>query len=323
MAKILTSVLLSAFLVAGAGCGDRTLDDYQRDKVNENLSRIQAISGTYSGTISNADTKVPFGAFSIQLTPDTTVTQNNDKTGPIQIAKIRGKVTYEGTTKAVLVFQNADYDWDRNTIKASFTVDNNAMDLTGKIENGHLTGELEAEAYPDNAATFDVTLNAPAADAQAIVSAHPKTPLNPGDALSARYEADANLWDRTTTDHVSLTISKYDLTNEEQFFTLLTPVSFVTVSLRPTENMQPYASTAVQWDVRTQSFRAALTPMTSTGGGARVTINLVCKQAPDAKSGQYGWRCSASSSVTGPIFSNVLLLPLTNPGSDKGKDSGK
>jgi hypothetical protein len=150
-------------LGGASGCAkDRTLDEWRTDKVNRRLSKIQAISGDYTGTLVSAKDDSSLGNISLKLSPDTRVQISEDRTYTEQQAVVRGKLDFFGTSRAQIIFEQGYYDPDSGNFKATASIQSEAnerreLTISGLIVNNQLTGELEASGYPELGAKFTLT----------------------------------------------------------------------------------------------------------------------------------------------------------------------
>src|SRR4051794_18953383 len=97
---VTSTLVLAAFIALtalGTGCADRTLEQRNCDRVNEELVKIQAISGTYVGSLSAGTGAGALGGpVLLEIAPDARLQGSCNATDDVPPAAVRGRVVYGG-----------------------------------------------------------------------------------------------------------------------------------------------------------------------------------------------------------------------------------
>jgi hypothetical protein len=141
--------LLAAFSFGLVGCGkDKSLDDYQQTKTNEEFTKIQAVSGTFRGNLVTQNGTQPVEIItSAVLNP----VPNGDNSGTNARATLQGSVT---------VYNNGEPSSGVITTANFIKAPDQDSDSNGTI-NGQISVVLSSTGSTSQAATFSLngTLN--------------------------------------------------------------------------------------------------------------------------------------------------------------------
>lgn len=161
-------MIVSACVALAACMGDKTEDQYRQSKVNEQMSNIQAVSGTYNGSVTAFD-GTALGNLSLVMSADTQIQNSYDNTSSEQHAVVVGSVNYTGVANAQAVFQKAYYEPVSKIFKASVAVpgavagSTYSLTLSGFITNGVFSGQIGVDGFPNYNGSFSLVKNGPMA----------------------------------------------------------------------------------------------------------------------------------------------------------------
>ena len=291
--KIRGCAALSLILALGlTGCSrDRDTDDYRKEKVLEELARLNTISGTYTGELKSRATGEKLGNISVQLQADTTADRTPDGTRTEERPVLRTRVSYIGQHPLTLVFSAASYDSTANTIKSQSAVTKTdktvyQVDLIGVIKGDSLEGSIQAFGYPENAAVF--------------VANKGVQPTEQGDLPPDFREFNQSYIGSTVTSANGTQISprlrilSNPLSREEEFLELVLPIRNVRATLSLGLNAEVVFSQA-RWDEQTGNLQGIAELGTSD---IKTNILLKCHQTNIPGLQIPGWSCDYSSSIT-------------------------
>lgn len=312
--------LLTLSLVA-AGC-DQTLDEYHQERVDQNLTRLQSVSGKYTGTIVNQQTQAPMGAIEIDLGTTLIPVNNSDSTQMTTEAALTGTVIVDGPnfvqgSAAISNLAFGGLDSSKSgalTGNISITLSsgtNVALAISGTISNGTLNGTISSSSQ--NAAVvetgqFTTSLNGPQAGTQGLSSGttqvyslqHDYT----GTLGSAIGSKNGKTQSNSSSQGVVMTTRLISVTPAEWFYDnfaqqLNMVVTLIFVSTDPvtgqmvTDNEVTFTNVAV--DVLNGSFAAT----GNFSGDVNATVSLSCNQSGGGYKPTASWTCSFFSSHNG------------------------
>jgi hypothetical protein len=316
-AKLSFLVLISlAFVVVGCA-KDQTLDEYHQERVNQDVTRLQTVSGKYTGTMTNQVTQASMGSVEIDLGTALVPVSNADDTQMTTEAELTGTVTLN-SQGAVQISQFAYISSDNATtgqITGKISIDSGAqvLDISGTLTNGTLTGVITSDgtsATTVQPGQFVVSIGGPA-PGTASLSAAPVTSKNTQHEYTGVVKDPSTSPISTTkkgnqvpsAQGVVLTIRPTALTPQELFFQAFSQTLNVTATLvfnhteintgeAVTDNQVSF--TAVSLDIVSGSFQATGT----YAGNVNTPIGLNCSQGhkfdPSAT-----WNCNFYSAQNG------------------------
>lgn len=308
------SGLVLALVLAGAlgGCArDLTVDDWRREKVSQEISQIQEISGFYSGKAIRESTSEEVGTLEMTLTSDTRVAETRDRPGAEKQAVLSGDVALFVQGKPLLLhFDDGSYDSQDGSFDAAATIEDSLgkaieVKFTGTVKEDQVSGSLDVSGQPESQIHYTLErgkaseslLNGSASSA----GDSSKEGADAEQERVVRYLGDAQWYANGERNSVEVLVIRRSLTNDQEFLDLMNPIRTVDVSLKV--NFGTSANpriTAVffqnaQWDTRLGVLRGRLE---SGGAGAeKYLLSLNCKMNPSELS------CDYLSSIQGSLFS--------------------
>lgn len=188
--KTLTALFASVVAIALVGCGkDKSIEQYQRERLQENLAVYESVAGTYTGAVYSTETRKSIGALQLDLSAETTTVNSTTGELPIGAPVLVTNVSFRDQSVLNLRIDSSVYDEGSGAYAATVTVDRTSTGgqfpggdktaqviIKGFIRNGHLTGTIGATNNPRGAATFDLELNGTPIDQ--IRKGAPKGPLD-------------------------------------------------------------------------------------------------------------------------------------------------
>ena len=271
-------------------CGqDKTLDQYNHEKAQQDLAKVQAVSGTYNGVLlSNAD-KSTIGPMSIELVGGTQITNATQGSTSVQQATLRGTITLSGAQTTSVEFVQGFYDSDSGTFQVDVpvTLQNGSpstIDLAGSFDGkGGMNGTLKILGYTENGGYFALGKGAalPAVTQGAAISAS-RSIVDSG----LGYHGTANVKGSTTA--AVLTLSSGFTTRDQSFANLFNPIKFLTINYS-TGDGSGLAFPNSQWDQRS-GVLSGVRDGTTASDGAPWEATLTCTQTSTDVT-KTGWNC--------------------------------
>ncbi|RYZ95887.1 MAG: hypothetical protein EOP11_24240, partial [Proteobacteria bacterium] len=195
-----TSFSFALLALALVGCGkDKNLEEYQRDKLQQNLGLYKSVEGTYSGIVrSKTDNRV-IGAMQISLTAQTRNKPSNDGQLSIGSPVLVGNVQFLDQDIINVVAPDGFYDPNTGLYNSQIEITRTAggatngggssgggsggnppnngggynntpvapgqgaerelIVLTGRLGNGNLVGDMQTQNYPEYGGRFELVRN--------------------------------------------------------------------------------------------------------------------------------------------------------------------
>jgi hypothetical protein len=222
------------FILTMSGCSDRTPEDYQRKRVNEELAKIQAIAGNYTGEVTMNANGETLGVLSLDLAASTGVVAASPSNPATQRPVLRGELTLTKAGKDLRIpFNEGFYNPDLKSVQIAIDVPVSAeagartytVEIAGAFQGDALVGSIRAYAYPANALSFTIKKDNPnPIDFQDTDPGQTLTELR-YDAPSARMS-----WVSQPVDG-ELVFLGSNISDEQELLQLVLPYTYVDVSL--------------------------------------------------------------------------------------------
>lgn len=166
-------ILLAAVTASFASCAkERTLEDWRRDRVTEQLAQIQARSGTYSGSaVLSSGERL---GFELQVEPDTEISLTRDPISTSLQAALQGRVrVWLDRSVYSLRFRGGSIDPNNGGFKVEIPVmlRNGTvaeLALSGTLDGGQAQGRFGAALLPELSSTFQATRGGVVAESEKL-----------------------------------------------------------------------------------------------------------------------------------------------------------
>lgn len=179
------ALTLAAVALGLSACGkDKTPDQYQRELLQENLEVYRAISGTYTGSVWNAQSKKSMGALQLDLSAVAEPVSGSSGGTTLGTPKLVTNLTYRDQANINFRMDTGYYDPDTGEFSTYVVLTNSPaggdlmqrVNINGTIRNGRFTGMIGSPNAPAASAYFELQLNGRPIDQ--IRKGAPKGPLD-------------------------------------------------------------------------------------------------------------------------------------------------
>lgn len=303
--RTLTNYTLSLLILAAlAGCGkDVSMEEYQRQKLQENLGQMEALRGTYSGILrSKVDNRV-LGALSLTLTPSTRPQDSKDGQNPVGSPVLIGNLKFLDRSEIDLSAPNGYYDKDTGLYSAEIEVPRSAggsgsapsptapgtpgqggtggsgkelVMITGQLNANVFNGEVHLQNYPGDGGRVELVRNG--GDLRALLDA-----ARPGGRSPEEEDRDrANSYVGMTTFNdaaatskpVRLILTSRTYGTAEDFLDVVSPVRYVDLDVNYSHEIQiPFRK--IYYDTR----RGYITGTAAYGNGNQTAqMSITCRR---------------------------------------------
>jgi hypothetical protein len=127
---------------------DRDNDDYKRDKVEEDLAKVQSIAGQYWVELISNQTGESLGKVGLELEADTRVDTIRD-----QVPVLKSILKLQSSSVLKLVFQRSSFDIYKNTFKSTLILQAQGssyeVDLSGIIKGDVIEAKISTFGYEE------------------------------------------------------------------------------------------------------------------------------------------------------------------------------
>jgi hypothetical protein len=316
------SIPLTAVFLVFAGCGkDRTVDEYQGQKLNQAQHETEdSIAGTYNGALLSKMNGEAMGALSIEITGDTDIpdpdsTSTTGRNG--QRNAIAAEITL--TTKdfsRTISAPNGIYNIYSHAYQFDFEFENGQFDrsgkaaivkfrLAGKIDplKKTMTGSIQAINYAKYGGKYTLTRdgNSPQLEDTRLPTERAAAILgNTYQGLQTVTGADML---------VTLKMARPTQTPEGEFLDLFYPLRFTTVSITLTaikygDDIMTIPFENSEWDMDSRMLTGSMSGTAGNGGTQPYHFAIQCKESGSVKTP--AWKCSWSGTTAFDFTATVV-----------------
>jgi hypothetical protein len=325
----LVASTLVAFVVVGCA-KDQTLDEYHDKEAEQDVARLNAFAGSYTGTLTNTDTNQSIGAMEIDLKTQLTTTPNADNTENTISAGLGGQSIISTAQNPVgigtITSATCDAYNDSSTCPFSGTItatlSNNttaSLSISGTISGNTFTGNFTSTSgitVTNN--SFTLTKSNVAAGTAQLGNGHQPSPTADRHKYKGSYQSinlagafepgsKGQYSQPSSTQSVYLTIENASSTPAENFINAISSEPLVTVSMN---SQDPDITSSSLTNVNTSFadvylnetnglFIAKSSPTLASGATCNET--LTCNQSGGSYNASVPWSCNYASSCGNTI----------------------
>jgi hypothetical protein len=282
---------------------DKTQEDWRQEQVQQQMSKIATIAGTYNGLISSNQDGAALGSMSLNLRPDTTLQASSNNLSSEQRAIVRGTIAYSGITKANVVFDQGYYDSITGIFKASITIPetNSTMSLYGVVKADRFDGNIEVDGYPTFGGSFSLSRT------NAVQTLSPVQSGGRIKALSMEQGMFTGIWnDQGKKKSVGLKITDPSITSEATFLNIFLPTRNLEVSFDFGRYKIFFPNARL--DDRSRTL-IGQTQIADSSGNARYLVKFLCQIDESA----VNWACTISGESNTRATILFSPAPQVNP----------
>lgn len=157
-----------AMLLLSACSKDKTLDEWKRERTAQEVAKIEAVSGNYSGTLTATGEPM-----AIELRAGTRITSSIAGASSDRQGTLTGKVTIDGESYSFLTFDQGFFDVDAHDFKIEIPVTQRngstiVIEISGNANGGELNGRIEARGFSELSGAFRLKRVGAAASASSV-----------------------------------------------------------------------------------------------------------------------------------------------------------
>lgn len=310
---LLKSMLVAGSLLALVGCGaDKTVDDYQRDKLQQNLSLYQSVGGTYTGTMVSKADKRFIGALQIDLRAETAVSETRSGESALGSPVLVTNLKFLDQNAITLSSPSSYYDPATGVYSSQIAITRTesktteTVAISGVIRGDSFTGEINSISYPGTGGTFVLKRNGPSITELAKETTPDQLETEEGTRQVSAFTGITSFatGEKKPVHIVLLTPVRG---TPEDFLDILTPIKNVQVSFNYSKTLHLLFNGAI-YDTR----QGLLTGTTSVSVNGQVqNMTLECRTT--AGSAMSCRHLTTGSGITASTNATLLTGPSTLP----------
>ena len=273
---------------------DKNLDDFRRDQLQQNLSRITSISGQYSGPVISKIDGSNLGNLILKFKASTNVQSNSGDILTNRSSIVSGSIKLQSLSTAEVSFDNGYYDYVTGDFQVTISVPQESgvvanLSLVGIIANERWIGSIEIKGQTQNGADLNLLKNSPPTNITAIEAGG--TRLEQLRRMNYRfiglYKID------TSITPFKLTFISRDILPVHFFYKIFSPIRQVSINCDMTDFELNFSNAVLDDNAGTL---VAHDPTDNQGHPARATLS--CNKFEEGIA--FGWDCELQTK-------NVLL----------------
>lgn len=319
-------VLLVLISYLWACSKDQNLDDYKQTRLNQNLAKLQAIQGRYSGYLKSKRDDSSLGALQLTLKATTQVQGSTDESRATAQPILLVNVEFQGVSHVAIVANNSYFDPDSGRFQANIPVQQQnaqgqahteTISITAVVSAGTITGTLEATGYSDYGGMFVLSRNGKDLDTLAKESK-----FNPDSVFTQKNYIGKINFSGGAQKSVVMILLKAPTTSEVDFLNLLIPERLIQINLNFGNDAHIIFNNG-NWDQRTGALTGQTTltrTITTNNNTTTQTVTLYlykCDLSQDSKAVD----CAISTSNAQAPVAHMNLLLSSNANQEPPPDS--
>jgi hypothetical protein len=287
---------------------DKSVDDYQRDKLQKNLALYQSVAGSYSGVVTSQENGDVLGAMELSLRAEVTPVDSKDGETAVATPILVGSVRFLDQNIISLSAPNGYYDPATGLYSADIKItragsggeggggapgaqETETVKITGYIGGESLSGSVHALDYPGHGGSFQLTKNRRESLQEQLRRARP----GQGRESDQLVAFAGTTYFQKTQRPVHIVALRPNRGTAEDFLDLVNPVKKVQLSLNYSNSLAFLFQNAV-FDTRQDYITGETTVTVKNGPNQTVQkMNIECSMIDE------DLRCSHISSGLGQV----------------------
>lgn len=271
--------LIMAFAVSCTK--DKTMSDYQREKLRENLALYQSVAGNYTGLVRAKNSDQIIGAMQISLSAETVVDSSKGGDSALGTPILVSNIRFLDKNIINLSGANSFYDSSTGSYNTHIVISRSSgssgsgpseeIIVSGSLSNGTLQGGIASISYPNHGGEFILLRGG--ASIQDLKKSIPQSPdSNPDQRNVSSYIGETEFTSGGVSRPVQIVIVQPLRGTPEDFLDLVSPIKSVQINFNYSESLSILFLDSV-FDVE----QGLITGQTSVvSGGRNKRMNLEC-----------------------------------------------
>jgi hypothetical protein len=285
----MTTLFLLSLGLHFVGCGDKNLQEYQTQKVAEEISKFQSLVGIYRGNIAFKYDKTSLGVMTLEVETDSKINLPSDQPTATRQAVLKGTITIENQKKLFLSFNDGFYDSRSQEFQMNIPITRRngevaSLQVQGYLGSGELEGTMQANAYPEQASFFKLKKIQAETASPKVISRD--SSIHPEGNAPIQWVFD-DLSKKSTFNHVDMFLSLDSPTDVEEFLSPFVSEKLVDVVF-DLEYGTRVPFTAAKWDIRKGTMKGE---WKDEDHNCRIDCASYLMGDLQNDSGRIGWNC--------------------------------
>lgn len=268
-----STILAVLFLSA---CGeDKTVEEHQRERLQENLAVFQSVAGRYTGKVVSLQDQSEVGALEVVLRAETQVNPSGGGESSIGSPILITNLRFLNKNIISMSAYNSFYDSKSGAFSAQIKISRSETEqpeiltLNGNLNASEFNGELSSVDYAEYGSRFRLVRNGPK-----LTDLAPKT--SPDDFENGKGSNRITTYDGTTTFQngskrpVQIVMLQPLRGTAEDILDLVSPIKTVQASFNYSQSLHLLYSNSI-WDVR-QKVLTGETLVSVNGQSQKITL---------------------------------------------------
>lgn len=292
MKKFKLAVILFLFAAFNSACTkDKTMSEYQREKLQENLALYQSVAGSYTGLVNSQQDGRIIGAMQIDLRAETIVDSSNSGDSALGTPVLVSNIRFLDENVVSLSAASSFYDLRTGAYSTHVVVTRSSgkseqIMVRGNLGGGVLHGEIASLNYPNYGGQF--ILERGGKDIHDLIKNIPNSPEKRRGGRQTSAYVGMTEFTSGISKPVQIVMIQPLRGTSEDFLDLMSPIKSVQVNFNYTESMNILFDETV-FDVQ-QGFLTGQSALTQNGQNKQMrlecliydSIKLNCKHiTPD------------------------------------------
>lgn len=248
-------VYLGLAAVALVSCAkDKTLQEYEREKLNTNLALYQSVAGSYTGVVSAKEDEQVLGAMELTLRAETQVNPGGNGDTASGTPILVGNIRFLDENVIPLTAPIGYYDPSTGAYSAEIRINKTGdgvkvVNLTGNLANGSLQGEIATRDFPGSGGKFQL-IRGGKNIYDLLKEARPERPNDSNGSRQVRaFLGNTDFQQAEVRKAVRIVLLQPIKGNEEDLLDLIDPIKKVQVSFNYSQTLNLLFSNAT-YDIR-------------------------------------------------------------------------
>jgi hypothetical protein len=297
--------LFSIVLTLGA-CGDKTLEEHQRDELERHLAELLQVEGRYTGLVRSRSDNSIMGALALDIRVET---RSNGSPGTGRAegqATLVTSVEFVDYQKISISSSDGYFDARSKHFQTNISIARSGsgpedLSIGGRLDGSKLSGSMGVTGYTAFRGLFDLIKGGQDPEILVRGKLPQEDTVEDGLVYSRSFKGQTTFRNNRITP-LQLIVSQQSLSSGEDFMNKFVPVKSVEFTLNYGNGLS-IIHTDARWDQRTGHLTGQWSPSGSGPDPRRITSE--CRQTGQAANMR--WQCTHSSSSVGQVASTVAV----------------
>ncbi len=297
-------------LLSLTGCGDKTLEDHQREELERTLAELRQVEGRYTGLVRSRSDKSVTGALALDIRVETrsNVPTNGGGRAGGRAALITA-VEYVDFQKISISSDDSYFDVRSKQFQTNISIARSSggsedLSIGGKLEGERLKGSIGVTGFGAFGGEFELVRGGQDPENLIVGKLPQDDESNEGLVYSKTFKGQTRFKNNRITP-AQVVVTQQSLSAGEDFMNKFVPVKSVNFTLNFGNGLS-MVHAGSRWDQRTGILTGQW--MSSTPGGAEAPrVSSECRSS--GQGADLRWSCTHISSMLGQVATTIAVDP--------------